>query len=152
MHYESCPTAVVNAPVDVVWRLLTTPAGWGDFFDVRITRVDPEGPAVAGQRFYGESGPRLLHLKLAFQYLEIDAVRHRLLMDIRFPLGIAVREDLDCVPVDADRCRVNYHCGFCFPPGWRGRVLRRAMGRKLDTGPTDSLSRLKRAAEEAAGF
>ena len=27
MKYASCPTAVVNAPADVVWRLLTEPAG-----------------------------------------------------------------------------------------------------------------------------
>jgi len=29
MSYASCPTAVVNAPVEIVWALLADPAGWG---------------------------------------------------------------------------------------------------------------------------
>jgi hypothetical protein len=49
MKYASCPTGVVNAPVEVVWTLLTHPEGWGDFYNVRITAADPAGPAVVGQ-------------------------------------------------------------------------------------------------------
>ena len=105
------------------------------------------GPAAVGQRFYGESGPRILHLKLAFQYVEIDEPGHRLALNARLPFGITVREDLDCLPLAADRCRVNYRCGFGFPKGWRGAIARAVMGRRLDAGPADSLSRLKRAAE-----
>jgi hypothetical protein len=40
-----------------VWSLLTDPARCGDFFDVRITRVQPAGSAVVGQQFFGDSGP-----------------------------------------------------------------------------------------------
>ncbi|SIO57944.1 hypothetical protein SAMN05443247_08714 [Bradyrhizobium erythrophlei] len=29
MAYMSCPTAVINALVDVVWALLIEPAAWG---------------------------------------------------------------------------------------------------------------------------
>ena len=54
MTYASCPTVVVHAPIDIVWKLLTQPARWGDFFDLRITGVEPAGPAVIGQRFCGE--------------------------------------------------------------------------------------------------
>lgn len=49
MKYASCPTGIVNAPVEVVWTLLTHPEGWGDFYKVRITAADPAGPAVVGQ-------------------------------------------------------------------------------------------------------
>jgi hypothetical protein len=49
------------------------------------------------------------------------------------------------------RCRVPcaIHEG-CLPAlaGWRGVLLRLIMGRKLNTGPIDSLSRLKLAAEQ----
>jgi hypothetical protein len=44
MNHVSCPTSIVNAPVELVWQLLTSPEGWGDFYDVRITGVDPAGP------------------------------------------------------------------------------------------------------------
>jgi Polyketide cyclase / dehydrase and lipid transport len=147
MSHASCPTAVVDAPVEVVWALLTHPAGWGHIFDVRIGGVNPPGPAVAGQEIKGETGPRLFHLKLSFRVIETDAERRRLVVDIKLPFGIAVREDLNCTPVDADHCRVDYHCGFDFPKGWRGALTRLLMRREMNSGPADSLSRLKHAAE-----
>jgi hypothetical protein len=56
--------------------------------------------------------------------------------------------ELDCIPFSSTRCRVNYHCNFGFAKGWRGAIRRTIMRRKLDVGPVDSLSRLKRAAEQ----
>jgi hypothetical protein len=64
------------------------------------------------------------------------------------PFGITVREDLNCIPISNTRCRVNYHCNFGFAKGWRGAITRAIMRRNLDAGPVDSLSRLKRAAEQ----
>jgi hypothetical protein len=69
---------VVSAPFEIVWSLLTDPARWGDFFDVRITRVEPAGSAVVGQRFYGESGPRFLHIGLKFEYTKVNVAKHKL--------------------------------------------------------------------------
>ena len=123
-----------------MWLLLTEPARWGDFFDVRITRLEPAGSAVIGQRFYGESGPRFLHIGLKFEYTEVNEAQHR--------PGLNFREDLNCIPISSTRCRVNYHCNFGFANGWRGAITRATMRRNLDAGPVDSLSRLKRAAEQ----
>jgi len=65
------------------------------------------------------------------------------------PFGITVHEALDCIPLADCRCRVNYHCNFGFPGGWRGRLVRFLLGQKrLNDGPADSLQRLKRAAEQ----
>ena len=72
----NCPSTVVSAPVEIVWLPLTDPARWGDFFDVRISRVEPAGLAVIGQRFYGESGPRFLHIGLKFEYTEVNEAQH----------------------------------------------------------------------------
>jgi hypothetical protein len=58
----ACPTAVVDAPIETVWNLLTNLAGWGDFYNVRVTSVEPPGTAVVGQQMRAESGPRWLHL------------------------------------------------------------------------------------------
>ncbi len=151
MDYTSCPTEVVNAPSGVVWNLLTNPAGWGGFFDLRVLGVEPVGQAQAGQRVRGETWSRSLHLKVGFKFKEIDAERHRLVLDVELPFGISVREEIDCASVSAMSCRVNYHCNFEFPSGIRGRVLRLLVRRWLDTGPRDSLRRLKRAAEAETG-
>jgi hypothetical protein len=146
MNYTSCPTGIVNAPIELVWTLLTRPENWRDFYDVRITAVDPAGPAIVGQTVFAESGPRFLHLKLRFRFVEIDALNYRLGLDAQFPFGVTVREDLTCVPL-GQQCRVNYNCGFGFPKGWRGAVMRFFMRRELDSGPADSLTRLQREAE-----
>lgn len=147
MTYTSCPTTIVNAPIEIVWILLTEPAAWGTFFDVRITDVQPTGSAVVGQRFYGESGPQFLHLRLKFQYTEVNAEGHKLGLNVQLPFGITVREDLSCIPVNSAQSRVSYHCNFGFPRGWIGAIARVVLRREVLTGPADSLSRLKRAAE-----
>ena len=146
--YSSCPTSIVNAPVEIVWALLTRPEEWGDFYDVRVRLVEPAGAAAVGQTVFAESGPRLLHFALEFRFTKIDAVNYELGLDVRLPFGITVREDLSCVPLGQDQCRLNYHCGFGFPAGWRGAVARFLMRRELNSGPVDSLSRLQRAAEQ----
>ena len=91
MAYASCPTNIVNAPVEIVWTLLTRPEGWGDFYDVRIAAIEPPGPAVVGQTVFAESGPWPLHLKLKFRFTKIDAVNYKLGLDVRLPFGITVR-------------------------------------------------------------
>jgi hypothetical protein len=149
--YASCPTTIIAAPFETVWGLLTEPAGWDSFYDIRNVRVDPPGSAVAGQHFSGESGPRFLRLRLDFTYTRIDPVEGRLGLEIRLPLGILVHEEMDCVRLGPDRCRVSYHCNFELPAGWRGAITRRLLSRELREGPVDSLLRLKEAAENAAG-
>ena len=52
--------------------------------------------------------------------------------------------------VDDAHCRVNYNCDFTLPTGLRGAILGRVFGRSFDTGPADSLSRLKREAERVS--
>jgi hypothetical protein len=148
--YLVCPTAVVEAPVETVWQLLTYFAGWGDFYDVRVLSVEPPGPAVVGQRMRGESGPRWLRLGICFEHTLVDNAHHKLEFEGRLPLGLTVHESLDCVPLDSQRCRVNYHCHFGFPDTWRGKLLRVVLGRAIADGPADSLARLKRAAEARA--
>jgi hypothetical protein len=146
--YLACPTEIVEAPVGVVWKLLTNISGWGSFFNLRVTGVEPPGPAAKGQRCSVESGPRWLHVGISVEYTLIDETHYKLELDARFPLGITVHEALDCVPLEDGRCRVNYHCNFGFPGGWRGRLMRVLLSRRLKAGPADSLLRLKRAAEQ----
>jgi hypothetical protein len=140
---------VIEAPIETVWDLLTNPAGWGGFYDMRVVKVDPPGPMTAGQRLIGETGPRWLHLDITFEFTRIDPEQHKLEFVGQLPFGLKVHEALDCTPLDGQRCRVNYHCNFELPPGWKGALLRRLLGRGFDSGPADSLQRLKRAAEHA---
>ena len=148
LHHASCPTAIVKAPIEAVWQLLPDPGRWDEFFDVRRVTVTPPGTASVGQVVRAESGPRLLRLKISFQFLEIEETRHRLLINVDLPLGIMVREDLNCIRLEKDQCRVNYGCNFEFPNGWRGVLARLFLHKEIDAGPADSLFRLKRRAEQ----
>ena len=102
---------------------------------MRITRVEPAGLAAIGQRFYGESGPRFLHIGLKFEYTKVNEAQHQLGLNVQLPFGITVCEDLNCIPISNTRCRVNYHCNFGFANGWRGAITRATMRRNLDAGP-----------------
>ena len=107
MSYASCPSAVVDAPVDIVWALLVAPAGWESVFDMRIVSVDPPGPAAAGQEVRGETGPEILHLKLTFRMMEVDPDRYRLRFRVNLPFGLIVDEDMRCMSLDETHCRVS---------------------------------------------
>jgi Polyketide cyclase / dehydrase and lipid transport len=143
----ACPTAIVEAPIEVVWNLLLNTADWGKFYDVRVLSVDPPGPAEEGQRLIGNPGPRFLPLRLVFDFTEVDQVNRRLRIDGRLPFGIRVREHMMVAKIDAHRCRVNYNCDFELPTGIWGKTLWLLLRRGLDNGPAGSLSRLKREAE-----
>jgi len=150
-NYMACPTEIVEAPVGVVWKLLTDISRWGSIFDFRVISVEPSGLAAQGQRMLGQKGPRWLHIGASFEYTLIDETHYQLELDVRLsaPLvRLTVHEAMDCVPLEDGRCRVNYHCNFGFPSGWRGRFMRILLSRGLKEGPSDSLSRLKRAAEQ----
>jgi len=147
--HSSCPTAVVNAPVSVVWSLLTNPAGWGRFFDVRIIGISPEGPATVGQIICAESGPSILRLRLELRFLKVDPVEHVIELAGSLPLRLMVQQSLSCLSLGPDRCRVSYNCNFSVPSSWRGALMYFLLRREFDSGPADSLQRLKRAAEAA---
>lgn len=127
MSHARRPVAVVNAPVRIVWMLLTDPSDWGACIDFRSVEGIPAGSAKGGQILTGESEPKLFGLRAAFRFLEIDESRHRLPLDVKLPLGVLVHEDLFCVSLNARRCRVIYGCTFCSPAAWFGAVLQLMM-------------------------
>ena len=141
------PTAIVNAPLDLVWGLLMNTACWGQFYDLRVMSVEPPGPAAPGQRLIGVPGRGLLPFRITFDFTEVDPVRHHLGFDGRIPFGIMVREDMKLAEIDDAHCRVNYNCDCTIPTGLRGAILKRLLGPSFDTGPADSLLRLKREGE-----
>jgi hypothetical protein len=143
----SCPTDLVNAPIDIVWTLLTHPADWAGFFDIRISHIVPPGAASVGQKIHAESGPHFLHLPVTLEFTEIDVAKRVIGLSVQLPLHVKVLENLSCSVVSDTQCRVNYHCAFGLPGGWRGVLAQILMRREIEIGPADSLARLKRAAE-----
>jgi len=149
LTHLSCPTDIVDAPIETVWSLVTDFARWGDFYDIRVEKVEPPGLARPGQRMTGNAGSRFLPMRVTFECTEVDPARHNLKLFGWMPFGIEVRENMTMLRIDDTHCRVNYNCDFALPEGLRGKVLSFLLRRQFATGPADSLARLKRAAERA---
>jgi hypothetical protein len=80
--FESCPTAVINAPVDVVSAFLIELAAWGrrvrcaSWQQIHLDRVSSD------KKINGETGLRIVHLRLTFRMIEIDLDHHRLRLNV----------------------------------------------------------------------
>ncbi len=103
MAFNVCPAAVVDAPVKVVWELLTNPNQYG-WMDGRVIRIDPEGKATAGQTVT----LRVSGLKVTLVVLEVDEHAKRIGLRFNLPFGMAVEPHISCAPLDAATCRVQY--------------------------------------------
>ena len=89
MGLSVCPVAIVAAPVEVVWRNLVQWERYSDWADVQAERIEPEGPATAGQTIYftGKAFGRTLHF--SFKVEEVNSERHQLGLHVFFPIGTA---------------------------------------------------------------
>jgi polyketide cyclase/dehydrase/lipid transport protein len=100
MTISACPVAVVRAPAEAVWALLADPAGYGAFWDLRVRRVTPPGPAQPGQVVEGWPARGIVEA--------VDAARYQIRFSSRLPLGLVGLQVITCAPLDAASCRVTY--------------------------------------------
>ena len=106
MAVNVCPADRVQSPVEVVWELLMHPAGYGGFWDMTVERVEPQGPAAVGQRFFAWTLCR--RLRIDGEILEVDAVRHAIRFQTTLPFGLVGDNRIACSPIDAGSCMVRY--------------------------------------------
>ncbi len=108
MSLTVCPVAVVAAPIEVVWENLVQWERYAEWADVQVERLEPDGPATAGQTiyFYGKAFGRTLHF--LFKVEEVNYERHQLGLHAFFPLGLQEKPHITCTPIDATTCRVHY--------------------------------------------
>ena len=108
MGLSVCPMAIVAAPVETVWELLTDFTHFDAWADAQTERIEPEGPAAAGQTVYLKASALGRAWHVTFHIQAVNAEKHQLRFLADFPLGIHLQENLQCVPIDATSCRVQY--------------------------------------------
>ncbi len=108
MALSVCPAAIVAAPVELVWANLVQWERYPDWTDVQVERVEPEGPAHAGQTI--TFGGRVLGrtLRFSFKVEAVDPEKHTLDLHVVFPFGLQEKPHITCTPIDAASCRVQY--------------------------------------------
>jgi len=100
---EVCPTDVILAPAERVWRLLTNPHDLAQWSGTKLV----EGPARAmgaGDRLVFRVG--ILHI--TFDVLDLQAPR-QLTLDIALPFGVKNLEQIQITPIDAHSCRTTFN-------------------------------------------
>lgn len=107
MSLTICPTAVVAAPVESVWELLTEPALRDEWWDARTRRVVPEGKASPGQVIYLKTLPLVRKLDATISVEMVDPEKHQIVWDLR-GLGVLNHQTTTCTAIDAESCFVQY--------------------------------------------
>lgn len=147
MAVSVCPIAVVNAPVEIAWRLLDDPSIYALWWDAQTLSIDPQGPARAGQTIRAQSRALGMMWDVNLDVNQVDAERRQLDLTTRLPFGITVLNHITVVPVDAHSSRISFGRDFSFSPVWWGWFLETFASRQLHGGVANALARLKSAAE-----
>ncbi len=108
MGISVCPAAVVAAPVEDVWELLSQPSRYDEWWDAHTERIVPEGPAVAGQWVHAWTTALGKRVDVSFVIERVDPGKHEIQFKVTLPFGIAEDTTIKCTPVDATTSRVQY--------------------------------------------
>ncbi len=108
MGLTVCPAATVEAPVEVVWEILTRPAHYPEWADAQIQRIEPEGPAVVGQTIHFTSKEFGIKWPIVFKVEKVNAEKHQLGLYTVLPLGLRERPHISCTAIDATTSRLQY--------------------------------------------
>lgn len=100
---EVCPTDVIFAPAERVWRLLTNPHELAQWSGTKLVE-EPARAVSPGDRLVFRVGM----LQITFDVLEMHAPR-LLALEIALPLGVKNRERIQITPIDAKSCRTTFN-------------------------------------------
>jgi uncharacterized protein YndB with AHSA1/START domain len=104
----ACPIAVVEAPEERVWNLLTTPEGYSAWLDAELLRAEPPGAVVEGQRIFFRTRALGRWWPVSFRVGAVDA-RRSLELTVDMPLGITNHEHITVLPLAARQTRVAFN-------------------------------------------
>ncbi|HEY7356759.1 MAG TPA: SRPBCC family protein [Ktedonobacterales bacterium] len=108
MGFTICPVAVVAAPVESVWELLSEPTLYDEWWDARTERIVPEGKATSGQILYAKTSAMGRKWDVTLRVEMVNPERHQIELHITLPLGIVNRPTIICTPLDSASCRVQF--------------------------------------------
>ncbi len=108
MAFSTCPIAVVHAPAERVWDLLSEPANYAQWWDAQTRAITPAGCAQPGQRIEAHTTALGRQWNVNITVERIDRTGRVIDLTTRLPFGIAVHNHIACAPIDATTCRVSF--------------------------------------------
>jgi uncharacterized protein YndB with AHSA1/START domain len=103
-----CPSALVDAPVERVWDLLTRPEGFDLWSEAALVAAEPEGRAHAGQLLHLVTRSLGWAFAITIEVLEVDAEHRRLHLLVDLPFGVANDEVITLADAGDGRCLVRF--------------------------------------------
>ena len=103
-----CPSAVVDAPVERVWEIVTQPEGFDLWTDASLVAAEPPGPASPGQELHFVTRALGRSFAIRISVREVDAERHRLHFVVALPFGIVNDEVMTFVEAGEGRTLVRF--------------------------------------------
>lgn len=102
------PAATINAPVELVWGLLSDPVGYGTWADSRVDAVSPPGSAQPGQVLTISARGLGKRWVVTNTVESVNSERHQTEFRVALPFGIAERSQISCAALDAHSCLVRF--------------------------------------------
>lgn len=99
-----CPTDIVEANAETVWRCVTEPELLGRWPDGHLVQAPPRAIG-AGDRVVFRTGPGFT---VVFEIGAVEPMR-QVAIDVRLPFGIVNHEVVHLSPVGERRCRVTFN-------------------------------------------
>ena len=108
MTVSVCPIAVVNAPPERIWSLLSEPASYALWWNADTRTITPPGPAQPGQTILAETRELGRTWPVRITVTSVDAAKHAIDLTTRLPLGITVHNHITVAPVEGGAGRVSF--------------------------------------------
>jgi len=103
-----CPSAVVDAPIDRVWDLVTRPEGFDLWTDATLVSAEPHGHASAGQELHLVTRALGWTFAVGITVREVDPERHRVGFRVALPFGVVNDEVMTLTEAGEGRTLVRF--------------------------------------------
>ena len=100
---DVCPTAIILAPAERIWRLVTDPRELARWSGMRLVEA-PARAMSSGDHLVFRAGVFAITLDV----IDIQAPR-QLTLDIALPFGVTNREQIQITPVDSHSSRTTFN-------------------------------------------
>lgn len=108
MSFTACPAAVVAAPVESVWELLSEPTLYDEWWDAHTERIVPEGKATPGQVLYAKTSALGRKWDVTLRVEMVNPEKHQIQLRISLPLGTVNHATITSTAIDTASCRVQF--------------------------------------------